>query len=101
MATLHHNITGELTQELIAAGQNAQVRSISLANVNGSNAVSIDLFIQKDLVGKFYFFKQLSLPADTSLIYNASFDNSADEFGLFVKLTKSASETPAVDIIIS
>ena len=101
MATLHHNITGELTQELIAAGQNVQVRSISLANVHGSNAVSIDLFIQKDLVGKFYFFKQLSLPADTSLIYNTSFDNSTDEFGLFIKLTKSASETPAVDIIIS
>ena len=101
MATLHHNITGELTQELIAAGQNVQVRSISLANVHGSNAVSIDLFIQKDLVGKFYFFKQLSLPADTSLIYNTSFDNSADEFGLFIKLTKSASETPAADIIIS
>ena len=101
MATLHHNITGELTQELIAAGQNVQVRSISLANVHGSNAVSIDLFIQKDLVGKFYFFKQLSLPADTSLIYNTSFDNSVDEFGLFIKLTKSASETPAVDVIIS
>ena len=101
MATLHHNITGELTQELIAAGQNVQVRSISLANVHGSNAVSIDLFIQKDLVGKFYFFKQLSLPADTSLIYNTSFDNSTDEFGLFIKLTKSASETPAVDVIIS
>ena len=101
MATLHHNITGELTQELIAAGQNVQVRSISLANIHGSNAVSIDLFIQKDLVGKFYFFKQLSLPADTSLICNTSFDNSADEFGLFIKLTKSASETPAVDVIIS
>ena len=101
MASRHHNVTGELTTELLAPGDAVVVRSISLANVHGSNAVSIDLFIQKDLVGKFYFFKQLSLPADTSLIYNTSFDNSADEFGLFIKLTKSASETPAVDVIIS
>ena len=101
MATLHHNITGELTQELLAAGDDVKVTSISLANVHGSNAVSIDLFIQKGKKGRFYFFKQLSLPADTSYIYNTSFRNNAGEFGLFVKLTKSASETPAVDVIIS
>jgi len=101
MATLHHNITGELTQELMAAGNNFKVKSISLANVHGTNAVSIDLFIQKKLTGRFYFFKQLSLPADTSYIYDFTFDNSTDEFGLFIKLTKSASETPAVDVIIS
>ena len=101
MATKHHNITGELTQELLAPGDNASISSISLANVHGSNAVSIDLFIQQKLKGKFYFFKQLNLPADTSFIYNFTFDNSLGEFGLFIKLTKSASETPAVDVIIS
>jgi len=101
MATLHHNITGELTQELLAAGDDVKVTSISLANVHGSNAVSIDLFIQKGKKGRFYFFKQLSLPADTSYIYNTSFRNTANEFGLYIKLTKSASETPAVDVIIS
>ena len=101
MATVHHNITGELTKELLAAGDDVIVRSISLANVHGSNAVSIDLFIQKALKGRFYFFKQLSLPADTSLIYNTSFKNTENEFGLYIKLTKSASETPAVDVIIS
>ena len=101
MATLHHNITGELTKELLAAGDDVKVTSISLANVHGSNAVSIDLFIQKGEKGRFYFFKQLSLPTDTSLIYNTSFRNNAGEFGLYIKLTKSASETPAVDVIIS
>ena len=101
MATLHHNITGELTQELIAAGNNAKIKSISLANVHGSNAVSVDLFIQKKLTGKYYFFKQLSIPADASFIYDVTFNNALDEFGLFIKLTKSASETPAVDVIIS
>tara|TARA_R100001377_G_scaffold23987_1_gene12961 strand:- start:374 stop:679 length:306 start_codon:yes stop_codon:yes gene_type:complete len=101
MATLHHNITGELTQELLAAGDDVIMKSISLANVHGANAVSIDLFIQKAVGGRFYFFKQLSLPADTSLMYNTSFRNNSGEFGLYIKLTKSASETPAVDVIIS
>ena len=101
MATKHHNITGELTQELLAPGDNANTNSISLANVHGSNAVSIDLFIQQKLKGKFYFFKQLLLPADTSYIYDLKFNNRTGGFGLYIKLTKSASETPAVDVIIS
>ena len=47
MASRYHNITGEVTTELLAAGDNVAVSSISLANVEGTNAVSIDLFIQK------------------------------------------------------
>ena len=101
MATRHHNITGELTKELLAPGDDVKVTSISFANVHGSLPCSIDLFIQKQLTGKFYFFKQLSLPADTSFIYKPSFRNTVDEFGLYIKLTKSASETPAVDVIIT
>tara|TARA_R110000824_G_scaffold69941_2_gene179981 strand:- start:15 stop:317 length:303 start_codon:yes stop_codon:yes gene_type:complete len=97
----HHNITGELTKELLAAGDAVAVSSISLANVEGSNDVSVDLFIQKQGTGRFYFFKQLLLPADTSYIYDTSFNNNANQFGLFIKLTKTASETPAVDVIIS
>jgi len=30
-----------------------------------------------------------------------AFNNNADEFGLFIKLTQGASETPIVDVIIS
>ena len=101
MASRHHNVTGELTTELLAPGDAVVVRSISLANVHGSNAVSVDLFIQKKLKGRFYFFKQLLMPADTSYIYETSFNNKANEFGLYIKLTKSASETPAEDVIIN
>ena len=100
MASQHHNITGELTTELLKAGDNINVKSISLANVHGTTKCSVDLFIQKKLTGRFYFFKQLSLPADSSLVYETSFNNSDTGFGLFIKLTKSASETPAVDVII-
>ena len=107
MASRYHNITGEVTTELLAAGDNVAVSSISLANVEGTNAVSIDLFIQKSgsvvdsiTQERYYFFKQILLPADTSYKYDLGFNNKAGEFGLFIKLTKSASETPAVDVII-
>tara|TARA_R100000935_G_scaffold49657_1_gene75123 strand:- start:345 stop:650 length:306 start_codon:yes stop_codon:yes gene_type:complete len=101
VASLHHNVTGELTTELLAAGDNFILKSISLANVHGTTKCSVDLFIQKKLTGRFYFFKQLSIPADSALVYETSFDNGASGFALFIKLTKSASETPAVDVIIS
>ena len=101
MATLHHNITGELTQELLAAGDNENISKISLTNVHATNLVSIDLYIEKKLTGTFYLFKTLSVPASATLIYDdIKFDNRADEFGLYIKLTKSASETPAVDVIL-
>jgi len=101
MASRYHNITGEVTKELLAAGDNVAVSSISLANVEGTNAVSIDLFIQLAAsTTRYYFFKQLLLPADTSYKYDLGFNNKAGEYGLYIKLTKSASETPAVDVII-
>jgi len=101
MSFKHHNITGEFTNELLAPGVKVRVSSISLANVEGTNACSVNLWIEKKLTGSFYFMKEVLLPANTSLIYDFSFDNSDSEFGLYIKLTKSASETPAVDVIIS
>ena len=56
---------------------------------------------EKKLTGKFYLLKGVELPIGTTLIYNnMRFSNSAGEFGLYIKLTKSASETPAVDVIL-
>jgi hypothetical protein len=107
MATRHFNITGassaaaELTRELLAPGDNAIVSSISIANVEGSNACTVDLYIEKVEFGKFYFFKQLNLPADTAFTHPISFRNTEGEFGLYIKLTKTASEVPAVDVIIT
>ena len=36
--------------------------------------VSIDLFITKEDTGSFYFFKQLALPADSSFVYDISYN---------------------------
>ena len=88
----HHNISGELTQELLAAGSEVNITSISLVNTHNSTACNVDLYIEKKLTGKFYFVKNLKLPASTTLILEKgelTFNNNTDEFGLFVKLTKS------------
>jgi hypothetical protein len=102
MATRHHNISGELTQELLAAGDGVNVTSISLANVHASTTCTVDLYIEKKLTGKFYLAKAIALPVGTTLILNdVAFSNQTNQFGLYIKLTQGASETPVVDVIIS
>ena len=108
MAFQNHNVTGEITKELLASGDGVNLSSISICNVHATLACSVDLYMEKKLTpgktsdasyGKFYILKNTEIPAGVSLSHNFKLDNS--KFGLFVKLTKSASETPAVDIIIS
>ena len=100
MATLYHNISGELTKELFAAGDDIRISSISLSNIHASTTCTVDLYIEKKLTGKFYIMKGVSLPVGVTLSHSFFMNNSADEFGLYIKLTKSASETPTVDIIL-
>jgi len=100
----HHNISGELTQELLAAGDAYNVSSISLVNVHASTTCTVDLYIEKSLTGKFYMMKSMALPVGVTLILekgDLKFNNNSGQFGLFIKLTKGASETPVVDVIIS
>ena len=101
MATRLHNISGELTQELIAAGNNMRVTSISLTNTHASTTCTVDLYIEKEFTGTFYILKGVSLPVGAILSHDFTFDNSANQYGLYIKLTKGASETPTVDVIIS
>jgi len=104
MATTHHNISGELTQELLAAGDGVNVTSISLTNTHASTPCSVDLYIEKQLAGKFYIIKTLQLPVGSTLILEGNdvkFSNKTKQFGLFIKLTKTLSESPTVDVIIN
>ena len=102
MAALHHNISGELTQELLAVGNNINVSKISLTNIHASTTCTVDLYIEKKLTGKFYLLKSMSLPVGATFIYDGvNFSTRNDQFGLFIKLTKTASETPTVDVIIN
>ena len=98
----YFNITSELTQELLAAGNSTCVSKISLTNIEGTNKCTVDLYIEKKLTGNFYLLKGVELPIGATLIYDdIKFSNTTGEFGLYIKLTKSASETPAVDVIIN
>lgn len=90
VASRHHNITGELVQELLAAGDNIRTTNISLTNVNFGGSTLVDLYIEKQLAGKFYLLKKVELPVGATLLHDImSFNNSHGKFGLFIKLTKS------------
>ena len=96
------NITTELTQELIAAGENVNVDKISLTNVHADTPCDVDLYIEKKITGKFYLLKKTLLPVGATLIYDdIKFSTKPGKFSLYIKLTKSDSETPAVDVIIN
>tara|TARA_B110000908_G_C9826951_1_gene259654 strand:- start:196 stop:507 length:312 start_codon:yes stop_codon:yes gene_type:complete len=100
----YHNISGELTQELLAAGDDVNVASISLVNTHASTTCTVDLYIEKKLTGKFYLMKAMALPVGSTLIVEGDdirFSNEGGQFGLYIKLTQGASETPVVDVIIS
>jgi hypothetical protein len=68
---VYKNITGELTQELLAVGSSTNPSSISLTNIHATNECRVDLYIEKKLTGKFYLIKGVSLPlgatSDTAL----------------------------------
>ena len=84
----HHNISGELTQELLTVGSNTSVSKISLTNIQKVSPCQVDLYIEKQLTGKFYLLKGVKLPIGATLMYdNIRFNNTAGEFGLYVKLT--------------
>jgi len=104
MATLHHNISGELTQELLAAGDAASISKISITNTQKVSKCKVDLYIEKALTGKFYLLKGVELPIGTSLIYDdIGFKTTIDEFGLYIKLTDgdTFTLTGAIDPVAS
>jgi hypothetical protein len=101
MAILQHNISGELTQELIPAGSDVLVSQISLVNTHASTTCKVDLHIEKKLTGKFYLVKSKELAVGSHFVYKDAVKFNTKNFSLFIKLTKTASETPTVDVIIN
>tara|TARA_R100000951_G_scaffold83371_1_gene71153 strand:+ start:1137 stop:1679 length:543 start_codon:yes stop_codon:yes gene_type:complete len=95
MATLHHNISGELAQELIPAGDNITVNKISLSNIQKVSNCKVDLYIEKKLTGRFYLIRNVNMPYGTTLILDnfTNFSTATGEFGLYIKLTDGDSFT--------
>ena len=86
MATLYHNISGELSTEILAPGDRMNLASVSFANVNTYKHLFLDFFMKKSGTGKFYLLKNLKIPAGASYVYDADINNRSNEFGLYVKL---------------
>ena len=97
----HHNITGVLTQKLLAPEFSQHISSISLTNVHASGVdCTVDLYVSKQGAGLFYIFKTLILPAGVALVHDIpGLSNINGNFGLFIKIA-AASGTPAVDVIL-
>ena len=87
------NISGETTQVLLEPGTNENVKKISLTNVQKVSKCKVDLYIEKALVGKFYLLKGVELPIGATLEKDFIIDNSAGEYGLYIKLTDGESFT--------
>ena len=68
MATFFHNITSILTKDLLSAGDNiSNLKSITIANVDGSNDAKVDLFLNKG-TDNFYILKESEIPRGFTLV---------------------------------
>ena len=105
MATLQHNITTILTQNLLTAGDNVSAaKYISIANVDASNTAKIDLFLNKG-DDDYYLLKNVEIPKETTLVLtkddNIGFDNSTNGFSLRIQVDNGSTTAVPVDVIIS
>tara|TARA_Y100001938_G_scaffold125542_1_gene176568 strand:- start:1347 stop:1862 length:516 start_codon:yes stop_codon:yes gene_type:complete len=90
----YHNISGELTQELIAPGSKTNVSTISLTNVQKVSKCKVDLYVDKLNLGKFYILKSVELPIGATLVHDLmGFNSRLNQFGLYIKLTDGATFT--------
>ena len=104
-ATLQHNITTTLTHDLLTVGDNINnVKRMSIANVDSSNAAKVDLFLNKG-ANNYYLLKNVEVPIQTTLILNAedniAFDNSSNGFSLRIQVDNGSTTAVPVDIIIT
>ena len=91
---IYKNISGELTQELIAPGDQPTLSSVLLTNIQKVSTCKVDLYIEKKLSGKFYLLKQAELPIGASLLLdNLKIGTGNSDFGLYIKLTDGATFT--------
>ena len=94
------NISGDVTQELVAIGDNiSNISSILLTNTHATDGVTIDLYIN-DTSNSYYLIKGHVLVKGAYLVLDSkhvTFNNSAGGFGLYIKLNNTDS---ALDVHI-
>ena len=105
MATLQHNITTVLTQDLLAVGDNvSDAKCISIANVDTSNTAKVDLFLNKG-ANNYYLLKNVEIPKETTLVLtkddNISFNNTSSGFSLRIQVDNGSTTAVPVDVMIT
>ena len=103
MATLQHNITTILTQDLLVVGDDiSNAKYISIANVDSDSAI-INLFLNKG-VNNYYLIKGYRLTPGSTLYLNKdnniAFDNSTNGFSLRTQIQDDGASAVSVDVII-
>ena len=105
MATLQHNITTILTQNLLTSGDNvSSAKYISIANVDSTNTAKVDLFLNKG-DNDYYLLKNVEIPIETTLVLtkddNITFDNSTNGFSLRIQVDNGGTTAVPVDVLIT
>ena len=105
MATLQHNITTTLTQDLLAVGDNVNdAKYISIANVDSTNTAKVDLFLNKG-ANNYYLLKNVEVPIETTLVLtkddNISFNNTSNGFSLRIQVDNGSTTAVPVDVMIT
>ena len=105
MATLQHNITTTLTQDLLTVGDNVNdAKYISIANVDNTNTAKIDLFLNKG-ANNYYLLKNVEVPIETTLVLtkddNISFNNTSNGFSLRIQVDNGGATAVPVDVMIT
>ena len=103
-ATLQHNITTVLTQDLLKTGDNVNnIKYISIANID-LDSVVINLFLNK-AGSNYYLIKGYRLTPGATLFlnkdHNISFNNSSSGFSLRIQVQDDSGAAGSVDVIIT
>ena len=93
----HYNIRGNLTQDVLAVGSNTNISSVWITNTHASDAVTVDLYVEKQLSDKYYYTKTKSIAVSSYLqIENININTSSSGFGLYIKLNNADSEVSVI-----
>tara|TARA_B100000941_G_C28322774_1_gene457396 strand:+ start:68 stop:364 length:297 start_codon:yes stop_codon:yes gene_type:complete len=95
----HYNVTGNSTEELISPNTFRNViNGFWITNKHASDAVVVDLYVEKLLTGTFYYLKSQSIAVSNYLQVKDIRIENGNGFGVYIKLNNSDSD---IDIIFN
>ncbi len=105
MATLQHNITTVLTQNLLKAGDKvSNAKCISIANLDSNHAAVINLFLNNG-DNNYYIIANRRVRVGETLFLNKDnniiFNNSLSGFSLRIQAQSDSGAAISLDVIIT